>query len=264
MPRVVLITGASSGLGKAIAEAFAGKGDTVYGTSRGQFEHPLFHTLTLDVDDTGSCQAAVGEVIRREGRLDVLVNNAGFGIGGALELTGDDEMLAQFQTNFFGALRMSRAVLPVMRQQGRGRIIQISSAAAAIPIPFQALYAASKAALECASQALAMEVKPFHIKVSCVQFGDMKTGFTGSRRMVAGCEGDSVYREKSDRSVARMEKDEQNGPTPEKAAKLVLKVAGKRRPKALYTKGIFYKAVVLARRVLPLRFSNWLIGKLYG
>ena len=165
--------------------------------------------LQADVTDETQVNAAVAEILRREGRIDILINNAGFGISGAVEFTPPQEARRQFDVNFFGMVNMNRAVLPVMRQQGGGRIVNMSSVAAPIAIPFQAYYSASKAAVRTYSLALASEVRPFGIEVCVIMPGDISTGFTAARRK--SCGGDDVYNGRIARSVAVMEHDERTG-----------------------------------------------------
>lgn len=265
---VVLVTGASSGLGKYTAEEFVKKGHTVYGSSRKPIDTKNgVHMLQLDVWEDTSCKAAVEHIVEREGRLDILVNNAGMGIAGPLEFTSDSEAKLQFETNFFGVLRMSRAVLPCMRAQKQGKILNVSSVAAAIPIPFQSMYSAGKAAVESISQALHMEVSPYGIQVASIEFGDMKTGFTGSRRITEAAKQDAqterIYSETFQKSLGIMEQDEQNGPEPDAAAKLIVKMAEKNRIKPVKICGLKYQLIAVLRRVLPIRFTNWLIQKVY-
>src|SRR5215470_2155720 len=144
--QVVLITGASSGIGAACATYLHARGYRVYGTSRRPSEvpAPAFPLLAMDVDDDASVRHGVAQVLAMAGRVDVAVNNAGIAIAGAVEETSDDEARAQLETNLFGVLRVCRAVLPIMRQQGGGTIVNISSVAGALGIPFQGLYSASK------------------------------------------------------------------------------------------------------------------------
>src|SRR6476660_1719975 len=160
--RVALVTGASAGIGETAARAMLGAGFTVYGTSRkgasGQ-ERDGVVLLPLDVTDDGSVAGAVREVLERSGRIDVLVNNAGVGIAGAAEESSIEQARALFETNVFGAIRMTRAVLPHMREQGSGRIINVSSVLGFLPAPFMALYAASKHAIEGYSESLDHEVR---------------------------------------------------------------------------------------------------------
>ena len=158
--KVVLVTGASSGIGKAAAKLFYEKGYVVYGTSRREAVESSdgIAMLKLDVTDDASVQDCVQQVLQREGQIDVLVNNAGYGIAGAVEDTSAEEVKSQLETNLVGLHRMCAAVLPVMRRQGGGKIINISSVAGFIAIPYQAFYSVSKYAVEGYSRALRNEV----------------------------------------------------------------------------------------------------------
>ena len=196
------------------------------------------------------------------GRIDVLINNAGFGIAGAVEFTDTAEAQRLLDVNFFGMVRMNKAVIPHMRQAGRGRIVNLSSVAAPCPIPFQAYYSAGKAAVNAYTMALANELRPFGITVCAVQPGDIHTGFTAAR--VKTMAGDDVYQGRIGRSVQRMEHDEQNGMDPAKAGAFIARVAMKRRPKPIYTIRLDYQFFVFLTRILPGRTLNWLIGLLYA
>ena len=163
MNKVVVITGGTSGIGLETAKALAAQGCTVYELSRrDRGAAPGIRHITADVTDEKQVNAAVAQIVNEAGRIDVLINNAGFGISGAIEFTDTAEAQRQFDVNFFGMVRMNHAVLPVMRAQGGGRIISMSSVAAPIAIPFQAYYSASKAAVRTYMLALASEVAPLH------------------------------------------------------------------------------------------------------
>jgi len=223
--------------------------------------------IQLDVCDSTSCKEAVTHVLKSEGRIDVLINNAGMGIAGPAETTSDEDALLQFETNFFGAVRMSKEVLPIMRTQGHGKIINITSVAAIIPIAFQSMYSASKAALEMFSQALSMEVSDFRITVTSIEFGDMKTGFTQNRKVLDEFQESGntcVYDDMFEKSLGTMVHDEQNASLPTKEAKLIYKTALKKNPKPVIVCGFKYKLVVRLRRFLPIRFSHFLIKKVYA
>ena len=175
--QVILITGASSGFGKVTAQTLAGKGYVVYGTSRRIANGNIgqIRMLIADVTDENSVRSAVNRIMDEQGHIDVLINNAGMGIGGALEMATDEEISSQMDTNFMGMVRMCRAVLPIMRKQRQGKIINISSIAGRIAVPYQGFYSASKFAIEGYSEALSMEVYPFGIKVCVVEPGDFNT-----------------------------------------------------------------------------------------
>lgn len=217
--KVAVLTGGTSGIGMQTALALRDAGYTVYELSRrAQGVEGLNH-LVADVTDEAAVKNAVDEIIEREGRIDVLVNNAGFGISGAVEFTKTEDAKRLFDTNFFGMVNMNRAVIPVMREAGRGRIVNIGSVAGQIPIPFQTYYSAAKAATNSYTMALANELRPYGVTVCAVQPGDIKTGFTKAREK--SIDGDDIYGGRIGRSVARMEHDEQTGMEPSIAGRFI-------------------------------------------
>ena len=260
--KVCVITGGTSGIGLCTAQAMLEKGYTVYELSRRAEGVPGMQHIVADVTKEETLAAAVQEILKQEDHIDVLINNAGFGISGAVEFTKTEDAQHQLDVNFFGMVRMNRQVLPVMRRQCHGRIVNLSSVAGAIPIPFQTYYSASKAAINSYTMALGNELRPFGITVCAVMPGDIKTGFTAARRKVA--EGDDVYGGRISRSVQRMEHDEQTGMDPAKAGAFVGRVALKTSHKPLYTIGFAYKAAVFLTKILPAWPLTWLIGKIYA
>jgi len=273
---VVFVTGASSGIGREIARAFMDEGYRVYGTTRKELPESgeqlekskkssgFIKMLRLDVCDEESVKKAVNYVNQKEGRIDILVNNAGFGIAGSIEDTSTEEALEQFNTNFFGVHRMCRQVIPIMRKNGGGLIINISSVAAQFSIPFQAMYSASKYAVEALSEALRIETGPFGIRVAVVEPGDTRTGFTQNRQYVKASDENSVYFDTFKKSVEKMVKDETNGPGPGKIARTVLKIAARKNPPVRVTVGTDYKVIVQLKRFLPMRFVQYMISKMYS
>ena len=259
---IAVVTGGSSGIGLAAARALRDREVKVYIISRRPFTEKGLHHICADVSDEKQCQAAVEEILRREGDVDILINCAGFGISGAVEFTELSAAKKQMEVNFFGTVNMTKAVLPFMRRRGNGRIVNVSSVAAPAAIPFQAFYSATKAAINDYTAALANEIRPYGVTVTAVQPGDIATGFTGAREK--SVEGDEEYGGRISKSVAKMEHDEQNGMDPAKAGAYVAKVAMKKHPKPVYTIGFSYKAVCVLLKLLPCRLSNWLIGKLYA
>jgi NAD(P)-dependent dehydrogenase (short-subunit alcohol dehydrogenase family) len=176
--KIVLITGISSGFGKSTAEFLAQKGYIIYGTSRKTIEvDNRINVLKADVTDIGSVKAAVETILNKEGRIDILINNAGMGISGPIEFASTEDFNLQMDTNFIGVVNMIQSVLPAMRKQKEGTIVNISSIGGLMGLPFQGFYSASKYAIEGMSEALRMELKPFHIKVVVVRPGDFHTGF---------------------------------------------------------------------------------------
>lgn len=269
--KVVLITGASSGIGKCLASFLSQRGYRVYGTSRkapvkqedSQPGDQLVEMIQLDVCSDESVDQAVNYVVQREGRIDILVNNAGFGLAGAVEDVSHEEAYRQFDTNFFGVLRLCRKVIPIMRKQKSGTIINISSVAAQFPIPYQSMYSASKSALELMTEAMRIELKPFGIKVCLVEPGDTRTGFTGNRQTARAALEDSVYGERFNKAVNAMIRDELNGPTPEGVAKAVFRLIRRKNPPIRKVVGLKYKVFVFLKRLLPSRIVEYLITKMY-
>lgn len=264
--KVVLVTGASGGIGQAIARGMAKDGWLVYGTSRSGANGAVdcrdgVRMICMDVTDEASVQQAVALLIESEGRLDAVVNNAGNGIAGAIEDTAAQEAFVQFDVNFFGVIRICHAVMPHLAQT-QGVLINISSVAAEMAIPYQAMYSASKAALEVLTQALRIEAAPLRVRVCSVLPGDTRTGFTAARRVTARVSGHHADRLR--KSLARMEHDEQNGAAPETVAAVVRRLARRRNPPVRVTVGIGYKTLVLLKRLLPVRTLNWALGLLYG
>src|SRR5437879_13186443 len=217
--RVVLITGASSGFGRETARLLLGRGFKVYGTSRNPSAKPQesgVGMLALDVDSDDSVQGGVKELLDETGRLDILVNNAGYVLTGGAEETSIAEAKAQLETDFFGPVRMTKAVLPTMRKQGAGQIINISSLAAVLPVPFEGYYAAAKAALLAWSEALRHEVKSFGIKVSVIEPGFFRTKLGETRHTSE--ERITDYDQMRDRAVKALEEDIEKGGDPRTVA----------------------------------------------
>ena len=274
--RVVLITGASSGIGRTCANYLHQKDYRVYGTSRqahkevieasGEGQNPSrsFELIPMDVTVDASVERGIETVLSREGRLDVVVNNAGFGLAGAVEDTSLEEAQAQFETNFFGVLRICHAVLPSMRKQQAGYIVNVSSIGGLISIPFQGIYSASKFALEGLTEALRMEVQPYGIRVVLIEPGDFHTDFTTHRRKARATLQDSVYSERFVKSLGVMEEDETNGPTPERIAYLLERIINTSSPRLRYSVGPLYeKLAILLKKVLPSQYFEWAFMKYY-
>lgn len=249
---MALVTGASTGIGASCAGFLATKGFRVYGGARGAVTAPGVEPLSLDVTADASVTQAVELVLSREGRLDILVNNAGFGIAGAIEDTSIEEAREQFEVNFFGVLRMCRAVLPTMRGQKSGTIVNIGSIGGLIAIPFQGFYSATKFALEGFSESLRLEVRPFGIQVVLIEPGDHRTAFTENRRATRESHAESAYHDRFKRAVARMAQDEQGGPSADGVAKLLHKILENPHPRLRYTVGPpAQRAAVWIKRLMP-------------
>ncbi|MHA2253589.1 MAG: SDR family oxidoreductase [Candidatus Kariarchaeaceae archaeon] len=248
--QVVLITGASKGIGKATAEYLVENGYSVYGTARDPSKYNLdFPVLALDVTDDNSVNECIKEIIEKEGRIDVLVNNAGFGIVGPLADTSIDDMKQQFDTNFFGVHRMVLAVLPHMEKQKTGKIVSIGSFGSRYGNAYQSLYSTSKAALAMYSDALKIELYTSRITVSLVEPGDIKTDFDAGRRNATNFDPES--NEVAKRVLAIYKKGEMNGNPPIKVAKTIHKIIRSKRPKPRYTVGFDAKFFGTLIRLLP-------------
>lgn len=252
--RVALITGASAGIGRSCADRLAAAGWIVAGASRRGTGGSQWGGLVMDVDDEAAVQAGVSGIIGQHGRLDAVVAAAGWGIAGAAEYTTIAEAKAQFETNFWGCVRVVQAVLPQMRAQRTGRIVLLSSLGGVIGIPFQAYYSASKFALEGFAEAVAYEVAPFGVHITLVQPGNIVTDFTASRRLAVGAEGDSAYAAAMTKAVQAMERDEANGAPPSQVAAAVQRVLEAGRPPRRVSVGKAGERVgLVAKRVLPFR-----------
>jgi len=253
MSKVVLITGASSGIGKSIATFLSEKGYIVYGTSRNpkNTENFSFTLIALDVLKVDTINSAIDLIIQKEGRLDVLVNNAGMGITGPIEDTPTDEMRAVFNTNLFGAIDVMKAVLPQMRKQNSGTIINVTSIAGYMGLPFRGLYSATKGALETITEAISMEVKPFGIKVTCVAPGDFATNIAAGRYHTPVFEN-SAYKENYQMNLNLMDAHVSGGMDPIEMAKAVHKIIENKKPKMHYKVGGFLeKFSIVLKRILP-------------
>lgn len=205
----------------------------------------------MDVTDDVSVSAGVRRLIEETGRLDAVVNCAGFGIGGAVEDTAIEDAKQQFETNFFGMMRVCRESLPILREQGSGRIVNVSSIAGRIGVPWQGLYTSTKFAVEGLTEVLRMEVRPFGIHVSLIEPGDFRTGFTDSRRLV-GDRTEGAYAEKTMRAMEAAESDERRGHDPERVARVLRRVLESRSPRLRYTVGpLSQRLSAMAKPLLP-------------
>ena len=262
MRKIVVISGASGGIGLSAAKQLRDLGHTVYGLCRRPFSENGITFLPVDVTDEQSVKAAFLEIEKREGKIDVLLCNAGFGISGAAEFTALSDAKALFDVNFFGVLSCIQAALPLLRKSESPLIVNTSSVAAVISLPFQSFYSCTKAAINSFTLSLSNELKPFKIPVCAVMFGDVATGFTAARKK--SVLGEELYGKRMEKSVAVMEKDEQNGMPPEKAAKALVQLVQTKKPTLFKTVGFSYKLIVFLQKLLPARFVNFLVGKIYG
>jgi NAD(P)-dependent dehydrogenase (short-subunit alcohol dehydrogenase family) len=254
---IALVTGASSGIGQATAQQLARAGYKVYGTSRhsSQTNQQPFAMLSLDVTSDESVAAAVAKLIRLEGRIDLLVNNAGFGVAPAgAEESSIEQAKAIFETNFFGLVRMTRAVLPYMRRQGNGRIINIGSVLGFLPMPYGALYAATKHAVEGYSESLDHELRTSGIRVSVIEPAYTKTQFEAN--FLAPDSTLDEYREVRAHMDKVLKKVIATGDDPTVVADVVLQAATAVRPKLRYAAGGLANRLRLLRRFAPARLVD--------
>jgi len=262
--KTVLITGASSGLGKATAEYLSQNGFDVIGTSRKPEKvKSTIELLTLDVSDKTSVEKAVASFIKKKGKIDVLVNNAGYGLSGPIEETSIEEAKAQFDVNFFGAVLMTQAVLPHMRANSGGIIINISSMGGLTGMPYQAFYSASKFALEGFTEALRIETRASNIRVMNINPGDYKTSCTQNRIIVKGLT--NTYREQFETALSIYEHDEQNGADPTKVAHLVERLIrkGKGYRVRYLTGNLFQRVAIKMKKILSSRMFEKMVIAIY-
>jgi NAD(P)-dependent dehydrogenase (short-subunit alcohol dehydrogenase family) len=255
--KIALVTGASSGIGQATAERLAKAGYKVYGTSRrgAQPAGMLYAMLPLDVTSDESVEAAVNHVLRSEGRIDILVNNAGFGVASAgAEESSIEQAQAIFDTNFFGTVRMTHAVVPHMRRQGGGRIINIGSVGGFLPMPYMAIYSASKHAIEGYSESLDHEVRTQGIRISIIEPAYTRTQFE-----LNALQPDSKLTEYAGVRAAltkRLKALLESGDDPTVVADTVLRAATAAHPRMRYQSGSKAKTLALLRRLAPNRLMD--------
>ncbi len=265
MAQVVFITGASSGIGQAIGEYLYEKGYKVYGSSR----NPKFEErngicfVALDVTKPETVSAAIKEIFDREGRIDFLINNAGKGITGAMEETPVEEIGKLFDVNYLGVLRVIQEVLPIMRKQKSGMIINITSIAGYMGLPFRGAYSATKAALELTTEAFRMELKPFNVKMTNIAPGDFATKIAEGRYYTPVYE-DSPYREKYQETLDEMDRDVDNGLDPIRMAKKVYRVMQHKNPTIHYKVGeVLQKLSIAMKHILPDKVYEKMLMKYY-
>ncbi|MPR32784.1 SDR family oxidoreductase [Salmonirosea aquatica] len=262
--KVILITGASSGIGHSAAEYLSGLGYRVFGSSRTQPQEAHFEWVCMDVTSEDSVREAVEEVLERAGRLDVLINNAGLGIVGPLEETTDELIYQVFNTNVMGALRICRRVIPIFRKQGHGLILNISSIAAEIGLPFRGIYSATKASLDALTESLSMELKEFNIHVCSLLPGDIATSIN-QNRLVASLQKNSVYAHNFAKVHRQIKEEVSNADKPIVIAKAIARIIETPSPRLHYTVGpILQKTAIWLRILLPQRFFERLLMLFYG
>jgi NAD(P)-dependent dehydrogenase (short-subunit alcohol dehydrogenase family) len=263
MKKVILITGISSGFGKKTAELLAHNGHIVYGTIRTDCEvDPAIHVLKMDLMDAHSIKNAVDEVIKNEGCIDILINNAGMHLGGPIEEAPAELFTRQMATNVNGLVYMLQAVLPHMRDQSQGTIINFSSIGGLMGLPFQPFYSASKFAIEGLSEALRIEVKNFNIKVIVINPGDFHTNNTANRTNITVAGG--PYEAQFKKSLEEIENDENGGWDPIILAQKIVRIVECKNPKNRYIIASFVqKLAVFLKKILPEKAFSNLLGSFY-
>ena len=262
MKQVAIVTGGSSGIGLAAAKCLKDAGYSVYTVSRREFTLEGTTHIRADLTREEDVKKAVDAAVAAEGRVDVLINCAGLGIGGAVEFSPREEIEKQVSVAFLALDAVVRQVLPVMRRQGGGKIINISSMAALANLPFQAYYSAMKAAVNSYTLALRNEVGCYGIEVCAVLPGDIKTGFTAaSRRLPLG---DGEYGGRIGKAIAKMNSDEQSGPGPEFAGAFLCRLAQKKKFRCFYTMDFLSGLERVLFALLPVGLANRIVGKMYA
>ncbi|HYH14127.1 MAG TPA: SDR family oxidoreductase [Flavisolibacter sp.] len=264
MSKVIIVTGASTGLGESIANYLTAKGHIVYGTSRSiEGQTKPFRTINMDVTNTESIEDAVQRIIQEEGRIDVWINNAGLGIASPIETLSIGDAARVFDTNVIGIIRSCQAVLPHMRAQRSGLIINISSIGSEMGLPYRGLYSASKAAVDRITEALRTELAPFGVQACVIQPGGVRTDINKNRIKVDLPEG-SVYKESFATTYKLIDESVANGLEPEVFAALVEQLLTAQQVKRVYRIGKpMEKLSVLFKRLLPSATFDNMIKKHY-
>lgn len=255
----IIITGSSTGIGFALAEYFGKKGHQVFGLSRKPADSEYFKTVLTDITDNAQVQNAISEILKIEKRIDVLINNAGMGMVGAVEDSTQDEILKLFNLNLVGSVQMMTAVLPVMRDQKFGKIINISSIGSEMGLPFRGFYSASKSALDKVTEAIRYEVYPWNIDVCSLHLGDIKTKIAESR---VKTKVSDPYKKTFEKVYALMNSHVNEGAEPEAVATYIENLLSKKSWKAHYYFGKFGQKIgVPLKWILPQNFYENLMKK---
>ena len=260
--KVAVVTGASRGIGYSIAKSLYDQGAVVYDISRTvAVNSEIEKAYQSDVNDFDKISKILEEIFARHGKIDIFVNNAGFGIAGVVEHAKKQSIYKQVDTNLSAVISLSSLAVKYLKKS-KGKLVNISSVGGIMPLPYQASYSATKAGVEIFSRALANEVREYGIKVVCVLPGDTKTGFTSARVIENNAE-DLKTRKDIEKSLSKIAQDEEKGMSPDKVAKVVIKVIKKKNPPLRVTVGFGYKTLVFLQRIISVRFLNFIIRKLY-
>lgn len=262
MGEVVIITGSSAGIGYDLSKYLINKGYTVYGLSRSETKLKGLNHIKCDVTNEKLVNEVINNIYNTEGKIDILINNAGMGISGSIEATKLEDVNYIYNVNVIAPFLTVKAVLPIMRKQKSGKIVNIGSVASEFPIPFQSFYSATKASLKAFTESLHTEVSPYGIKVSTILPGDIKTNFTTNRNK--NKDELDVYNKRVLKSLSVMEKDEQNGYDVSYASKVIYKVINKRKMPLTKVIGPKYSFMIFIKRLLPIKFVTNIVGKIYG
>jgi NAD(P)-dependent dehydrogenase (short-subunit alcohol dehydrogenase family) len=266
MTEVVLITGATTGLGKSMAESLARIGYHVFATGRNIPNDSNIKNLSyryLDVKKSDSVKGTITAILEQHHRIDILINSAGLGLAGPLEEIPFEDIYNLFETNFFGTVRLTRHVVPVMRKQGKGLIINMSSIGGRIGLPFQSIYSASKFAIESLTEALRTELKPFGIRVCMIEPGDYHTNVNHNRITVMPHK-ESPYHKRLKEFFNLLENNINKGSKPEKLGRLILKIVRTRKPRLRYRSGKFFEKITpLASNLMPTPVFEWFVARFY-
>jgi len=261
---VILVTGASSGIGLAIANYLSKRGYIVYGGSRSAAPSETFHAVKLDVTDESSVSKVVNDIVGREGRIDVLVNNAGVGSAGAVEKTPIEDIRKSFEVNFFGVVRMTQAVLPHMRQQHFGRIINLSTLGSMIGLPYRAFYSASKGAMDLMTESLRLETERFGIKACTVHPGEVKTNIA-AHRVISTTADDETYGKVIKKAFQSLDSSVEHGKDPNMFGPLVEKIITTKKVKRNYYVGSFNEILGISlKKFLPYHLYEAILRKYFA
>ena len=261
--KVIIITGASKGIGYSCAALFMEKGHRVYSLARSNCGINGVNSIICDITNGEGLKKAIDSIFAAEKRIDVLINNAGAGISGSVEKTDPADARRLFELNFFALFEAIKYTVPYMRSRRSGKIINIGSVAGDMHVPFQAFYSASKAAVQALSNCIRGELEPFGIRIAAVLPGDTRTGFTDAREKDFETD-DPDYGLRISRSIKTMEKDERKGMSAEKVARIIYKAVQKRNPRPVYVVGFSYKFFMFLNRILPKRFVQFILNKMYA